>query len=110
MVTVWWDPGTNQKSSPSPVSELKVLWGGATVFDQTINVQNILSDPGWSQFTVTGLTASSATTRLQFEGRQDPAILGLDDSDVEAPIPEPAYFGLSGSILLALALLASRRK
>ncbi len=73
-LTFWWDSGTNQPPSELSVSELDVFWGGSSVFDQVINVSNISSDPGWIQYSVTGLTASSTSTVLQFDGRQDPAI------------------------------------
>ncbi len=109
-LTFWYDRGTNGLRLPGP-EELLVLWNGTPALDlpQTTTTGN---DPGWAQFTVTGLKASSTSTRLEFRGRQDPEELGVDDVDVEASsaVPEPASLILVVSALLGFGLFATCRK
>jgi hypothetical protein len=61
-----------------------VSWNGTNIFDQ-INIGQI----GWTnlQFTV---TATGASTVLQFGEQDDPWYLGLDDVTL-VPIPYPSF-------------------
>jgi hypothetical protein len=64
---------------------------------------------GWTNLTVPGLLASGASTPLKFGFQNDPGSFYLDDISVttssSAPTPEPATFGIAGSVLLGLGLL-----
>jgi hypothetical protein len=85
-LTFWYFPGP---SGGDNIAELQVLWGptatqlttggagsctGNCVFDN-----NSIGSDTYVQYTVTNLVATSATTRLEFLGRQDPSADGLDD-------------------------------
>ena len=91
---------------PTEGSELKVLWGSQQVADFV----NVDTNDDYQHSVVTNLTATSASTRLKFLGRQDPAILFLDDIDVEAvlinAIPEPAPVGVTLAGLLMIGAAA----
>ena len=100
-LTFWL--GLRKNPTDPSVNEVKVLWGGAEVFD----IQNIV-DPAFVQFTVSGLVASGSTTRLEFFGRNDPGVVSLDDISVDASagaVPEPAAFLLLGAGLAGFARL-----
>jgi hypothetical protein len=88
--------------------ELEVLFGGVEV-DDLFN----LGQTGLTQYTVTGLVATSTTTDLDFLGRQDPGYDILTNVTVVDPLPtatpEPSALVLTGTGLLALAG-AVRRK
>jgi flagellin len=86
-------------------SEFQVIWGGATVLDVTD-----LGTFGYTEYTFTGLTATSSSTSLTFGLRQDPSFLGLDDVSVQASgVPDSTFTAsLLGFGLLGLAAL--RRK
>ena len=110
-LTFWYDRGISGPVKGGSSEELLVLWNGTPALDLA-QLNQGSSDPGWTQFTVTGLTASSTSTRLEFRGRQDPAHLGVDDVDVEASsaVPEPSSLTLALSTLLGFGLFAKRRK
>jgi hypothetical protein len=103
-LTFWYDPGVCELGCGA--EELKVLWGGSPVFDFA-TITSAITDPGWVKATVGGLQATSATTRLEFLGRHDPAGLGVDDINVDAT-PEPSSLVLVGGTLL-LAIRLRRR-
>jgi hypothetical protein len=103
--------------------ELQVLWGdsaiplvasapgtctGGTncVFDST----NTANGTSYVVYTVSGLQATSNSTRLEFLGEQDPAQLGVDDVSVNATsVPEPSSLFLLGAGLLGLGALGRRK-
>jgi hypothetical protein len=109
-LTFWYDRGA-MFTGPAGPEELLVLWNGTHAIDLA-QATSGFSDPGWTQFTVTGLTASSTSTHLEFRGRQDSAQLGVDDIDVEASsaVPEPASLTFVASALLGFGLFAKYRK
>jgi PEP-CTERM motif len=106
------------------VAELQVLWGDAgtplvgspggtcsagtnCVFDTTSNV----GGTSYNMETVSGLLATSALTRLEFLGRQDPTFNGLDDVSVVgtgSAVPEPATILLGGAGLVGAFLRRKR--
>src|SRR5258708_36841304 len=92
---------TTNSNNPSP--EVKALWNGVSVFDQSIPAT--VSGP-WVQYTVSGLTAPGSSTPLQFTVA--PAgHLFLDDVSVSTPVstqvPEPATWSLMASAVIMLA-------
>jgi MYXO-CTERM domain-containing protein len=85
--------------------EVQALFGGAVVED----LPNIGVTP-YTEYTVSGLVATSTTTQLEFLGRQDLGFNELDDvsvTDNGPTAPEPAAWllGLGG----LLTLVAARR-
>jgi len=86
--------------------ELEVLVGGVVV-DDLFN----LGQTGLTQYTITGLVATSPTTDLEFLGRQDPGYDILTNISFIDPTstPEPGALLLVGTGLLSLAG-AVRRK
>jgi hypothetical protein len=109
-LTFWYDRGARFGAPPGS-EELLVLWNGTQAVDLA-QATSGFSDPGWTQFTITGLTASSTSTHLEFRGRQDSAQLGVDDVSVDASsaVPEPASLALVAGALFGLGLFAKRRK
>ena len=95
--------------SPVGPNELLTLAGGVEVSD-LVNQPN---NQGVYQQVFTTFVASSSTTRLQFDGRNDPSFLILDDVCVDvaggacAPAPEPAT-GFPAIAVFAIALLARK--
>jgi len=106
-LSFFWSPGP-LSGSPSS-SELKVLWGDPTQPSLT-TVVDLLTSTGtlaYSQYVGT-VTATSATSRIEFLGRQDAAALYLDDVSLEeSSIPEPGSFSLL--VLAPFAIAVSRR-
>jgi hypothetical protein len=105
IVSFWASSGTS--STPD---ELQALLGGTLVKD-LINFAN-----GYTQYTSSTFTAVSTTTRLQFNGRDDPAFLQLDDVCVDAnggacgtvsggAVPEPGTWFLSGAGVLVVVAI-----
>lgn len=90
-------------------NEALVTFGGTTVFDQT----NIPLGPYASfHFTV---TASSASSVLQFGFQNDPGFLQLDNVSLVAHssvkgVPEPGSLALASLGLIGLALTRSRQR
>jgi hypothetical protein len=111
IVSFWASSGTT--STPT---ELQALLGGTIVKD-LVNFAN-----GYNLYTSSTFTATSTTTRLQFNGRDDPAFMQLDDvcvdvsggacgGTVTGSTPEPSTWFTSGAgaaVLLAIGGL--RRK
>jgi hypothetical protein len=97
---------------PFGPNELQTYAGGTLVSD-LVNESN---NHGVYQQEFTTFTATSTTTRLQFDGRNDPSFLILDDVCVDArggacvqasAVPEPAP-GLLLAVAFAIALLARK--
>lgn len=88
--------------------EIKVTWGDSTApVTSAITAIDIVNpavlDDQYNQYYVSGLLATSTTTRLQFLGRQDPGlILGVDDiSVVQNPEPSTTLLISGGLLILA---------
>ena len=95
-----------------PVNELLTLAGGVVVSD-LVNQSN---NGGVYQSVTTTFVAAGTTTRLQFDGRNDPSFLILDDVCVVAAgetcpststTPEPAPASLA-AVGVAAAVLARK--
>jgi hypothetical protein len=92
--------------------ELQVLWGGSSVFDTGVVTQNSQTDPGWVHVTKT-VVASSSSTVLEFNGRDNLIPFGLDNVSVTAPsaaVPEPSSWILLSLILVATGMVALKRR
>src|SRR5690242_8761871 len=109
IVSFW----ANSESTTGP-DELQALLGGTVVKD-LVNFANT-----YTQYTSSTFTATSTTTRLQFNGRNDPAFLVLDDVCVDVnggacgtaaggSVPEPGTWFLSAFGILVLARRRMRR-
>jgi MYXO-CTERM domain-containing protein len=102
-LTFAYDPG-----APGTTTEIQAYWNGVVVDTITNATANT-----WHTYTVTGLSAPTSSTTLEFTGRQDPATLFLTDIAVNASsvstTPEPATFAFMGMGLLALGAIARRR-
>jgi hypothetical protein len=100
--------GPADASNPA---ELVVLWGsdiglneaGDVAFDETY----LDLTTGYSQYTVSGLVATSTSTQLTFLAEQVESFDNLDDVDVE--VPEPTSLSLLGFGLVALGLVRRRK-
>jgi hypothetical protein len=99
--------GTSGNGNPM---ELQALFGGAIVED----ILNIGPSP-YTEYTISGLVATSTTTQLEFLGRQDPEWDELDaisvtDTTPAGSAPEPASFALGLSGLATLLVARKGRK
>jgi hypothetical protein len=97
------------------INELQTLAGGVIVSDLVDQPNN----GGVYQEGLTTFVANGPTTRIQFDGRNDPSFLIIDDVCVDvnggacgsvATTPEPSTGLLSGLSLLGLGLLLPRIK
>lgn len=97
-------------SSPVGPNELQT-WAGGVLVSDLVNVSN---NGGVYQQEFTTFTATSTTTLLQFDGRNDPSFLIIDDvcADVPggacvaaAPEPAPGFLVLAAA---AIGLLARK--
>jgi hypothetical protein len=92
-------------SGGEPGQELLVTFGGATVFD-LVDLPGG-STTGYTEYSA-DLVATGTTTRLEFQGRQDPAYNALDDISVtdlsagSAPEPSSVVMGLTAASSLFL--------
>ena len=87
LLSLWiYSPTVTNGNTPN---EFSVSWNGSTLFDQA----NIGPISGWTnlQFVV---TATGASTVLQFGERVDPWYLGLDDVSA-VPVPYPSFRSVS---------------
>ncbi len=103
-LTFFYDPGSTLPAFGADSSELRVMWGGALVDDLVFTNQ---ADPGFIQFTVSNLSASSTSTQLAFLGQDNPSFAALDTIDVEGnaggpTAPEPSSIVLCVGGLMAL--------
>jgi hypothetical protein len=92
-------------------TELLVLFGGTTATD-LVNIANT----SLALYTITGLTATSSDTRLEFLGRQDPSFNELTSVSVSTTgtgptptVPEPGTLALVGGGIISLAGAAKRK-
>jgi PEP-CTERM motif-containing protein len=94
------------------INELRTLAGGVIVSDLVDQGNN----GGVYQQAVATFVATGPTTRIQFDGRNDPSFLIIDDVCVDSnsgscpAVPEPASMTLLSAGLLGLACLRLRRK
>jgi hypothetical protein len=106
---IWQDVPTNPGSTylisfwvrndAAGVCELVASWGG----QQLVDLEDANAFP-YTQFTFT-MTATSSTTRLEFDGYQVPSYFRLDDV-VVSPTAAPAPHGSTGGTHLGAATLA----
>ena len=94
-------------------NELKALFGSSVVFDlvDAANTGSLVA------YTVSGLSATGSTTRLEFLGRQDPGYDRLDDIVVQdngittvSSAPEPGAWVLMIGGVGAMGLMFRRRR
>lgn len=76
----FWGASNNGINNNFP-NELQVLLGGKIVLDL---YDSIPGDSVYREYVAAPFTATSTTTRLQFNGRQDPGHLLIDDVSVTA--------------------------
>jgi hypothetical protein len=78
---------------------INALFDGVTVYSEA-GVGH-----GWTLQSFTNLLATTGSTEIQFQLRDDPGFVGLDQVDVvgASGVPEPATGALSGLLLLGAA-------
>jgi hypothetical protein len=118
-LTFWFYPGPQE--GPGDIAELQVLWGPSgtpltvspgTCGGNCVYRNTTIGSSTFTQITVNNLTATSASTRLEFLGRQDPDDNAVDDVSVTlaspgASTPPAGAPALTtwGLVALALGLL-----
>jgi hypothetical protein len=92
-------------SNGVPPDEVKLSWGGVTIFDQS----NIPAN-GWTEYSFLE-SAVSSSTLIDFGLRQDSSYSGLDDISVNAvsAVPEPSTWAMLLLGFAGVALLRARR-
>jgi len=86
-------------------SALDVYWGGHEV----LALSPLSTASGYFEYTVSGLTATSSTTKLEFLGEQKPGYLALTDISVTA-VPEPPAYAFMFAGLCGIGLITQRRR
>jgi hypothetical protein len=101
-------------SDGSTPSDFSAFWNGSTI----LSLVDAPATPGYSHGTSTASyafysfteVATSASTVIQFNSRNDQNFWALDDISVSAPaVPEPSSLVLSAIAVLTLASFAARR-
>jgi hypothetical protein len=112
-LTFYYDPGSHAGGVEGMTTDLDVYWSGTSV--DTITGAAVGT---WNEYTVTGLTASSVSTALEFTGQAAESYLYLTDISVtpdadppaDPPVPEPASLTLFGGGLLAFGVIGILRR
>jgi hypothetical protein len=94
-------PGTPQDEN----NTFEVLFGGNTVFGPLTNVHQ----PTYEEVTISGLTATGASTGLSFQMTNGPGAFWLDDISV-SPVPEPGSLAVVAAGLGTLWLRQRRTR
>jgi len=94
------------RNNSAGTNHFLVTWGEATVYEKFDS-----DDFDYTQFTFSGLTATSTPTVLTFGFQNDPSFFYIDDISVtsSSPVPEPTTMLLFGTGIAGLAA-AGRRK
>jgi hypothetical protein len=94
-------------SGGAPGQELLVTFGGTKLFDLVD-----LNPGGYAEYCATAV-ASGTTTRLEFQGRQDPGFNSLDNISVTRPdasAPEPSSIVMALTGAFGLFIVAGFRR
>lgn len=96
----------NSGGTPTLASTLRVLWGDPkAALSQIVIFTNVNTLGAYVGYSGT-VTASSATSRLEFLGRQDPDFYQLDDVALAAVTTPPSVPEPSSGTLILVALIA----